>query len=234
MSATVSATPPKRSTDGTTHHNGHRTRALTTPAGDRELHIPKLRTGSFFPSLLDTAGPAGAYVHDFYARVRAVHFPDQLPIVIGITAYGHCAGVTRGDWQHGPRISVESRLFDLGRRQVDDLLLHEMLHVALILAGQHRKHAGDAWYSEVRRLSPVVLGQELDVRPGAGRRSVRVPNPDLGPGKPATVVRKMRNDDAVPHRDVASGPQTFRPEDTTGPSRSTARPTRPKTACFTR
>ncbi len=31
----------------------HRTRTLTTTAGDLELRIPKLRTGSFFPSLLE-------------------------------------------------------------------------------------------------------------------------------------------------------------------------------------
>ena len=33
--------------------NGHRSRILSTTAGDLELRIPKLRTGSFFPSLLE-------------------------------------------------------------------------------------------------------------------------------------------------------------------------------------
>src|SRR4051812_29329282 len=33
--------------------NGHRQRTLSTTAGDLELRIPKLRTGSFFPSLLE-------------------------------------------------------------------------------------------------------------------------------------------------------------------------------------
>lgn len=33
--------------------NGHRDKTLTTQAGDLELEIPKLRTGSFFPSLLE-------------------------------------------------------------------------------------------------------------------------------------------------------------------------------------
>ncbi len=41
-------------TDGrTTHRNGSRSRLLSTKAGDVELHIPKLRQGSFFPSLLE-------------------------------------------------------------------------------------------------------------------------------------------------------------------------------------
>jgi transposase-like protein len=32
---------------------GHRDRLLTTQAGDLDLKIPKVRTGSFFPSLLE-------------------------------------------------------------------------------------------------------------------------------------------------------------------------------------
>ncbi len=37
--------------DRTTQRNGTRSRTLTTTAGDLELRIPKLRRGSFFPSL---------------------------------------------------------------------------------------------------------------------------------------------------------------------------------------
>jgi transposase-like protein len=36
-----------------TERNGHRSRLLATQAGDVELKIPKLRAGSFFPSLLE-------------------------------------------------------------------------------------------------------------------------------------------------------------------------------------
>ena len=35
------------------HRNGRRDRLLTTPAGDIQLRIPRFRTGSFFPSLLE-------------------------------------------------------------------------------------------------------------------------------------------------------------------------------------
>jgi putative transposase len=47
----IGAAPHERSAERTNLHNGHRTRASTTPAGDLELRIPTLRTGSFFPSL---------------------------------------------------------------------------------------------------------------------------------------------------------------------------------------
>jgi putative transposase len=50
---TLGADRHERSAERTTQRNGHRTRVLSTPAGDLELRIPKLRTGSFFPSLLE-------------------------------------------------------------------------------------------------------------------------------------------------------------------------------------
>ncbi len=42
-----------RSGERTNERNGHRQRLLATQAGDVELGIPKLRKGSFFPSILE-------------------------------------------------------------------------------------------------------------------------------------------------------------------------------------
>jgi putative transposase len=47
------AAPREHSGERTTWRNGHRERLLTTQAGDLDLKIPKVRTGSFFPSLLE-------------------------------------------------------------------------------------------------------------------------------------------------------------------------------------
>lgn len=41
-----------------TERSGSRPRLLTTHAGDIQLAIPKLRAGSFFPSILETLGRA--------------------------------------------------------------------------------------------------------------------------------------------------------------------------------
>ena len=49
----IGAGPHERTESRTTHRNGHRPRLLSTPAGDIELAIPKARTGSFFPELLE-------------------------------------------------------------------------------------------------------------------------------------------------------------------------------------
>ena len=51
--AVIGAAPHERTPSRTNQRNGHRPRLLSTLAGDVELKIPKLRHGSFFPSLLE-------------------------------------------------------------------------------------------------------------------------------------------------------------------------------------
>jgi putative transposase len=53
LTDTIGAALHERTDIRTAQRNGHRTRTLSTTAGDLELRIPKLRTGSFFPSLLE-------------------------------------------------------------------------------------------------------------------------------------------------------------------------------------
>jgi putative transposase len=49
----IGAARYERSEERSTHRNGSRPRLLSTKAGDVELRIPKVREGSFFPSLLE-------------------------------------------------------------------------------------------------------------------------------------------------------------------------------------
>jgi hypothetical protein len=162
-------------------------------------------------------GEAGAFAHDAYTRNLHLYpgLPAELPIVCGLTAYGACVGMTRLGWRAGPRISLFSPLFSAGHRRVEDTVIHEMLHGWLYITGQETGHDSEAWYAALRRLSPEVLGRDLDVRRGAARKSVRIPNPNFGlvDGAPKTLVRKVKVDDAVAHRDVAGWPHTFRPDD---------------------
>lgn len=51
--AFIGAAPFERSAERTTHRNGTRPKIVTTTAGDLDLRVPKLRQGSFFPSLLE-------------------------------------------------------------------------------------------------------------------------------------------------------------------------------------
>ena len=78
----------ERGPERTTHRNGHRPRVLSTATGDLHLKIPKLRQGTFFPSLLEPrrridqalhAVVMEAYVHG--VSTRAV---DDLVEAMGV------------------------------------------------------------------------------------------------------------------------------------------------------
>ena len=53
LTAAIGAAPHERTETRTNQRNGGRDKTLSTPAGDVELRIPKLKVGSFFPSLLE-------------------------------------------------------------------------------------------------------------------------------------------------------------------------------------
>ena len=53
LTAAIGARLHERTEGRLTQRNGHRPKLVTTAAGDVELAIPKLREGSFFPSLLE-------------------------------------------------------------------------------------------------------------------------------------------------------------------------------------
>ena len=53
LTAVIGAGPHERTESRTNQRNGSRPRTISTTAGDLELRIPKLRTGSFFPALLE-------------------------------------------------------------------------------------------------------------------------------------------------------------------------------------
>jgi hypothetical protein len=116
-------------------------------------------------------GEAGAWAVDEYQRHNVRYFEGRLPpvpVVIGLTAYGRCLGLTRGhgEWARElPRISLQSGHFEGGTRGVSDTILHEMVHVRLILAGLDPSHNAKPWCAEIERLSPLVLGRAVKARP---------------------------------------------------------------------
>ena len=53
MSAQIGAEHGERNPERVTHRNGYRNRTWDTRVGTMDLRIPKLREGSYFPSLLE-------------------------------------------------------------------------------------------------------------------------------------------------------------------------------------
>src|SRR3989442_776860 len=73
-----------------THRNGSRARLLSTKAGDVELSIPKLREGSFYPSLLEPRRRIDralwAVIMEAFVHVVSTRKVDDLVTALGIDA----------------------------------------------------------------------------------------------------------------------------------------------------
>ena len=86
----IGAARYERTESRTTHRNGSRDRLLSTKAGDVDLKIPKLRQGSFFPSLLEPRRRIDralwAVVKEAYVHGVSTRKVDDLVQALGIDA----------------------------------------------------------------------------------------------------------------------------------------------------
>lgn len=86
--AAIGAGRYERSDERRTHRNGTRARVLSTKAGDLQLGIPKLRQGSFFPSLLEPRRRVDqalyAVVMEAYVAGVSTRAVDDLVAAMGI------------------------------------------------------------------------------------------------------------------------------------------------------
>ena len=92
----IGAGPHERTTSRTNQRNGRRPRLLSTKAGDVELAIPKLRRGSFFPSVLERRRRIDratfAVVMEAYVHGVSTRKVDDL-----VTALGLEAGISKSE-----------------------------------------------------------------------------------------------------------------------------------------
>jgi putative transposase len=92
----IGAARYERTDERTTHRNGSRSRLLSTKAGDVELRIPKLRSGSFFPALLEPRRRIDralwAVVMEAYVHGVSTRKVDDL-----VTALGIDAGISKSE-----------------------------------------------------------------------------------------------------------------------------------------
>jgi putative transposase len=90
LTDTIGAALHERSEHRTNLRNGHRTRILSTTAGDLELRIPKLRTGSFYPSLLERRRRVDqalfAVVMEAYLHGVSTRKVDDLVQALGVSS----------------------------------------------------------------------------------------------------------------------------------------------------
>lgn len=83
----IGAEPHERSESRTNQRNGSRSRPLTTKAGDVDLSIPKLRKGSFFPSVLERRRRIDQALHavvmEAYVSGVSTRSVDDLVVALG-------------------------------------------------------------------------------------------------------------------------------------------------------
>jgi putative transposase len=86
-SAQIGAGPHERASTRTTYRNGSRERILDTGSGRLELQIPKLRSGSFFPSLPEPRRRIDrallAVIQEAYVRGISTRKVDDLMAALG-------------------------------------------------------------------------------------------------------------------------------------------------------
>ena len=129
---TIGAGRYERTDDRGTHRNGHRPKTVSTTAGDIEVQIPKLRAGSFFPSLLERRRRIDQALHavimEAYVHGVSTRSVDDLVAALGVEAGVSksevsriCAGLnkrsglgatttvgTKEWWGASPRVPVSS------------------------------------------------------------------------------------------------------------------------------
>ena len=86
----------QRSQERGTYRNGHRPKTVSTTAGDIEVRIPKLRAGSFFPSLLERRRRIDRALHavimEAYVHGVSTRSVDDL-----VAAMGVASGVSKSE-----------------------------------------------------------------------------------------------------------------------------------------
>ncbi len=85
----IGAGKHERTPERSTYRNGYRERTWETRVGEIELAIPKLRQGSYFPSLLDPRRPAEkallAVIQQAYLKGVSTRKVDALVKALGLT-----------------------------------------------------------------------------------------------------------------------------------------------------
>jgi putative transposase len=84
----IGAAPHERSEDRVAHRNGSRAKTVSTSAGDLSVRIPKLRSGSFFPTLLEPRRRVDVALHavvmEAYVHGVSTRKVDDLVAALGV------------------------------------------------------------------------------------------------------------------------------------------------------
>ncbi len=112
LTAVIGAAPHERTDTRTAQRNGSRPRTLISQVGDLELRIPKLRTGSFFPSLLER-------------RRRIDQAPRRPAPTARLAPRPRCRRWRSGGAASTPSATARTPPADHGQQQASELQRHQ-------------------------------------------------------------------------------------------------------------
>ncbi len=92
----IGAAPHERTVDRTTQRNGTRPKTVSTTAGDLTVKIPKLRQGSFFPSLLEPRRRVDVALHAVVMEAY-VHGVSTRKVDDVVAALGVDTGISKSE-----------------------------------------------------------------------------------------------------------------------------------------
>ncbi|MDQ3095069.1 MAG: IS256 family transposase, partial [Actinomycetota bacterium] len=92
----IGAAPHERTEDRTTRRNGTRPKTVSTTAGDLSVRIPKLRQGSFFPTLLEPRRRVDVALHAVIMEAY-VHGVSTRKVDDLVTALGVDTGISKSE-----------------------------------------------------------------------------------------------------------------------------------------
>jgi len=156
--AAIGAVRHQRTETRTTQRNGSRHKTITTAAGDVTVEIPKTRTGSFFPSLLEPRRRIDRALHAVICEAY-VHGVSTRKVHDLVTAMGGLSGVSKSE------VSRICAQLDARGRRLASRPLDEIVFPYLFV---------DATYCKVR-VGGRVVSQAVVVATGVsadGRREV--------------------------------------------------------------
>ena len=123
VSAQIGAEYGERTPDRVTHRNGYRARAWDTRVGTMDLHIPKIREGSYFPTLLEPRRRSErallAVIQQAYVEGVSTRRVDDLSKALGLRRHIEEPGVPHP----GLVLWLSAKLPLLGRGLVGGQLL---------------------------------------------------------------------------------------------------------------
>src|SRR3954453_8087217 len=159
LTAVIGAGPWEHSAERSGVRNGYRPRLLSTPAGDLELSIPRLRTGSFFPSLLERRRRVDQALFAVVMEEAYLHGVSTRKLDDLVKALGIDSGISKSEVS---RICAD---LDVGGGAFRDRPLSEVAYPYVFL---------DATYCKAR-VNHRVVSQAVVIATGVtgdGRREV--------------------------------------------------------------